>query len=902
MMVRVGVGVVVSIVLAWVQGAAAQDATGHVAGQVVTPDARPVASVRVSITGPSLQGSREAETDLRGYFRLQELPVGTYQVRLALVGYRPIRFDHVSVRLGLTTSLGQTSLVAQAYELGEIVVNAEQPIVDVASAATVVSLPSEFFSYLPTERSFGSIVGLAPQADQSRFPGEQVNIAGSSGPENAYYLDGVNISRLRFGTGSTDLPYNFIREVQIKTGGYEAEFGRSTGGIIDVITHSGGNQFGGQVFGYFTDNALKAEPRFAIPGARQGDFSDYDLGGSVGGPILRNRLWFFAAYNPNFHRERVEVLSANIPDDHTTEHLFAAKLTWRAAPQTDVIVTAHGNPSRHQGVDLGRALDTIAEAEAVSFLERQGGLQLSALVRHRMGRNGQVELGVSRFTLRFRFDDAAGRTDPHFADYTTGVVSGGYGNRVNNHALRAAVRGSVRQAFGGHAMKVGVEYENNRFDQANDYSAYPGSPQGFIERDDSTSYYWTRGSSGGLVYNRVLTAYAQDSWRSTDRLTLNYGVRWEAQYLIGPDEKLIQRFTDEWQPRVGFTYQVGRLGSQKVFGSYGRFYEQIPLLLPATFYNPFHELQLHYDHDPRIEAGSADTVYDFEVKATDFQHPKSDLRGQSLDEFILGYERALGRQFRAGVRGVHRAIHWVLEDEYDSTGNFVLGNPGRGPLTTPRARRTYDALVISFEKPEGDHLSFLASYVLSRRRGNYEGLSFVGNPAPNFTPAFDNPELFPNSTGLLLNDHPHVFKLSGSYRFGFGLTAGTAIAWMSGSPRNEFRTATFSRGYQVFLQPRGSAGRTDALLDGSVRFTYALRPWRHGGVRPTVYLDVFHLGNRRTALNFDEVHYLEVDAAGNPTTPNPDYGQPLVFQEPMSARIGLSLDFGVLDEGDGGGY
>lgn len=891
---------VIAIALASAGAASAQDATGHIEGRVVTSDARPVASVRISATGPSLQLSRETETDSRGYFRLQDLPVGTYHVRLALVGSRPVRFDGVTVRLGLTTSLGQTTLVAQAFELGEIVVNAERPIVDVASAATVFSLPSEFFSYLPNERSVGSIVSLAPQANQSQFPGEQVNISGSSGPENAYYLDGMNISRGRFGIGNSELPYNFIREVQVKTGGYEAEFGRATGGIVDVITRSGGNRFGGEVFGYFTDNALTSEPRFALEGARQADFSEYDVGGSLGGPIVRDRLWFFAAYNPSFHRERVGVRGADIPDDHTTEHLFATKLTWRAGPQTDVVITAHGNPSRHRGVDLGSALDTTAET--VTFLEQLGGVQLSALMRRRLGGSGQAEFGVSRLTIRFIVDDAAGRLDPHFVDYTTGVVSGGFGRSVNNRSARDGVHGSLRQVFGRHAMKLGVEYENNQNRQAVDNSADPGAPQGNIERYDETTYVWYRGRSGGLVHNRVLTAYAQDSWRSGDRLTLNYGVRWDAQYLIGPDGKLAQRFTDQWQPRAGFTYQVGPLGSQKLFGSYGRFYEQIPILLPTTFYNPFHQLALRYDHDPRIDPSGADTLYDFALTASEVPHPKSDLRGQSLDEFILGYERALGRQFRIGVRGIHRAIRWVIEDVLDDTFNSVLGNPGRGALSsTPRARRTYNALVLTFEKPTGEHLSFLASYVLSRRRGNYEGLSNGGALQPNFTPAFDNPELLPNSFGLLSNDRPNVLKLSGSYRFDFGLTAGTTLAWMSGTPRNEFGVTTYGDP-GVYLQPRGSVGRTEPLFDASVRLTYVLRPWGESGLRPRVYLDVFHLGNRRTALNFEETHYLELDSEGNPTTPNPDYGRALDFQSPMSARIGLSLDFGVLDEGDVGGY
>ena len=114
-----------------------------------------------------------------------------------------------------------------------------------------------------------------------------------------YYLDGVNITDPQDAGTSTDLPFNFIKELQVKTGGYEAEYGRATGGIINVITHSGGNRFTGQAFVYFTNDGLTAEPRFGVAGSTEPDFSQYDVGGSVGGPILRDRLWFFAAYAPS---------------------------------------------------------------------------------------------------------------------------------------------------------------------------------------------------------------------------------------------------------------------------------------------------------------------------------------------------------------------------------------------------------------------------------------------------------------------------------------------------------------------------------------------------------------------------------------------------------------------------
>jgi hypothetical protein len=884
-------GALVAILLTWTGTASAQDANGHVEGRVLTPDARPAPGVRVAASSPSLQLHQEVETDAGGYFRLRAVPVGTYQVRLALVGYRPVVFEGVTVRLGRTTSLGETRLELQALELGEIVVNAERPLVDLASAASVTNIPSEQFENLPTARDFRSIVSLAPQADLSLLPGDEVNIAGGTGPENAYYLDAVNITDPRRGATSSNLPYNFVRELQVKAGGYEAEFGRASGGIIDVITHSGGNRFGGQAFGFFTDNGLTSEPRFAVAGTRESQFSEYDFGGSLGGPVVRDRLWFFAAYNPSFRRQRVDVGGVDLPDDRLVQHLFATKLTWAPGARTDVVITAHGDPSRHREFPDALLAGSVANPEAVTRVTHQGGLVLSARARRQVGKATQVELGVARFTRDDNLEAGSelGRTEPRFEDLITGLVSGGLGIRDREHTERAAHRAAVSAALGRHTMKVGVEYEDNQLDQDFDVSR--------IFRFDDTTYTWVHFSGRGSPHNRVWTGYAQDSWRLGERITVNVGLRWDGAYLIGTNGRVAQRFTDQWQPRAGFTYQVGQMGSQKIFGSYGRFYEQLPLLMPGFWFSGGAGAgsSVRYDHDPRIDSTGGQTTESGAAEAQSAQ----DLKGQHFDEFTLGYERAVGREFRVGVRGMYRALRWAIEDaENPATDLFAVGNPGRGNLAfSPRARHTYSALVFTFEKPVRGRFGFLASYVLSRTRGNYDGLyDFETSRAfPNTGTQFDSPAQYVNNEGRLINDRPHTAKFSGSYAFDFGLTVGTAIAWMSGMPRNEFAVITDGDGNLAFLRPRGSAGRTESVLDASIRLTYALRPWGRAAVRPKVYLDLFHLGNRRTPVRFDDVRYLALDENRIPSVPNPTYGRPDVFQSPMSARLGVAVDFGTIN-------
>lgn len=884
---------ILAVILPWAGSALAQEATGHVEGRVLLQDATPAASVRVAASSPSLQLTRAAETDVRGYFRLSALPVGTYRVRMALVGYRPVVFEGVSVRLGRTTSLGETQLQTAAFELAEIIVRADRPLVDVTSAATVTNIPSEQFEVLPTARDFRSIVSLAPQANLSFLPDDEVNIAGGTGPENAYFLDGVNITDPHLGATSSNLPYNFVRELQVKAGGYEAEFGRATGGIIDVITHSGGNRFGGQVFGFFTGKGLTAEPRFAVAGTEEREFSEYDVGGSLGGPIIRDQLWFFAAYNPSFRRQRVDVRGPDLADDRLVQHLLASKLTWAAGPRTNVVITVHGDPGSHREYPHALLWDSVANAEAVTQVLHQGGLVLSALVRHQFSQVVQAELGVARFTRdnNLETESEFARTAPHFQDFTIGVVSGGLGHDHREHTARSAIRASISAALGRHSVKAGIEYENNRLDLEEDYSARPGAPGGLIQRLGETTYLWHRGSVGGSFQNRIPTAYLQDSWRAGRRVTLNAGLRWEGQYLAGTNGTVAQSFTRQWQPRVGFTYQPGQVGSQKVFGSFARFYEQIPLLSSTFYYNDAgYGLTLGYDHDPRFDPSGADTLNNFGAPEPE---PRHDLEGQYFDEFTLGYERTVGREFRAGVRGMYRELRWAVEDAVNpTTGQFTLGNPGRGHLDfAPRARRSYTALLLTFERPWDRRFGFLASYVLSRSRGNYQGLYDYeqGHPFPNAGTEFDLPEQYPNSTGRLPNDRPHTFKFAGSYRFDLGITVGTAIAWMSGMPRDEL--ALSPNDARIYLQPRGWAGRTDAIFDAGLRLTYDWT-WRGTGLRPKLYIDLFHLGNRRTAVRLDDVHYLGVDADGNPINPSPTYGRPQVFQPPTSARLGISIDFG----------
>jgi hypothetical protein len=238
-------------------------------------------------------------------------------------------------------------------------------------------------------------------------------------------------------------------------------------------------------------------------------------------------------------------------------------------------------------------------------------------------------------------------------------------------------------------------------------------------------------------------------------------------------------------------------------------------------------------------------------------------------------------------------LRWAVEDAiHPDSGYGMVGNPGRANLSfTPVAARKYYALTLTLEKPEGARAMWQFSYTLARAEGNYEGLYEYqyGQPFPNTGGVFDTPEQYPNSSGLLSSDRTHAFKFNGAYRVDRGVTVGVVASVLSGVARNEFGTT--SAGYDQFLVPRGSNGRSPWTGDVSLRLAYRLPVRASARIRPTVQMDLFHLTNGRGAVMMDDKHFTYQDENGNQAGPNPDYGQGRYFQPPRSMRVGMILDF-----------
>jgi hypothetical protein len=276
-----------------------------------------------------------------------------------------------------------------------------------------------------------------------------------------------------------------------------------------------------------------------------------------------------------------------------------------------------------------------------------------------------------------------------------------------------------------------------------------------------------------------------------DLLTINAGLRWSRQTLTGTSGQTAQQLANEWQPRTGFSLQLDRTGSHRVFGSYGRFYQQMPLNLSTLYYLRYVYKRWFYDVDPRQPGAIALDSLDFSSTEADFAGMADGATPERFDEYTLGYEQLIGSGARLTIRGMRRHLGTAFQSGIDfSRGlGFFLGTPGEGELFfLPRARRDYTALEVGVDGA-WRQFAWRSSYVLSRSYGNFTGLygSDVQVANPGVNPGLIHGFQSANSTGLLPNDRPHAMKLAAIWRVSDALQAGTFFSLAVGDPCERLR-------------------------------------------------------------------------------------------------------------------
>src|SRR5438094_5621351 len=373
----------------FVTGALAQTVTtGSISGIVTDQSGAAVPDITVTATSPNLIQPQSATTGPDGRYSIFNLPPGKYTITAeAQKGFAKIQQRNIDVNLGRTAT-GDLQLQLSGVS-AEVSVTAAPPV-DVVETTIGSNVSTDQFSNFPTARTVQGLYTIAPSATRSglRDPSgrdRDPSIAGSSGPENNYILDGVATGDPAFGGGGANLPFEFVQEVEIKTGAYGAEYGKSTGGIFNVITKSGGNEFHGDIFGYGTTKGLvRGVKNFPFTGSAANGFSETDIGGDIGGPIKKDKLWFFGAFNPQRRTNFYLTQTFHAPaQNKVTIPFYAGKLTWALNGKNTLTGSTFGDFTKVDGF-----LATGALSNASGF-----GSDINAF-------QGRQETGGHNYTVR----------------------------------------------------------------------------------------------------------------------------------------------------------------------------------------------------------------------------------------------------------------------------------------------------------------------------------------------------------------------------------------------------------------------------------------------------------------------------------------------------------------------
>ncbi|HUG02209.1 MAG TPA: carboxypeptidase regulatory-like domain-containing protein [Longimicrobiales bacterium] len=914
-----------------VPAAAVQDATGALAGRVLDADGRGMTGATVLVASDALLADLAASTDARGAYRVAFLPVGIYRVEVRALGYRGVVYEGVRVGLGATTGLPPSVLAPAPVAMEPLRVDARRPAIDPTSTAIAAELSAAELERLPAGRDFASFLSLLPLANES-FYDDPVNVAGATGLENAYYIDGVNVTDLYRGRAFTSLPFDVVEAVQVVQGGYAAEYGHALGGIINVVTRSASSSAGASAFAYWSGDGVAASARPEPGVAARTDAADYDVGFSVGGPLLAGRLAAFAAYNPTFSRADVGLAGLGVEEETATHHVFATRLDWRAGRAWDVALSVFGDPSTGRVVSPPSGTVRLLNPDPILSRHRDGGVNASLHATWRGGGDLLLRGSLSRHSGREDVEGATelGRSEPASIDRTGApqiVLSGGNATDQRIRSARTGVRVSAETRLGAHVLKGGLEYQDNRLDVRIEEN--PGQ----IIRTAADRWEVTFFRQDVTVRNRVATAYVQDSWTPVRQVTVNAGLRWDGQYLIDQGGGVGQRLTDQIQPRVGVVYRPDAGARHKLFAHAGRFYQQLPLYWSTLALAGFDQRQEVFLSDP-LAGGAPDSVTVF-ATPDEIRGGVDGLRGEHHDELVAGWEAAVGDRTGVALRGVRRVLRRSVTSAFRPDGAFTGGNPGFGPLDhLPRSTRTFEALEASVRHRGARH-ALLASYVLSRNEGNYPGLLAAdagGLRGGSFGPNNDMLTYFPaqaeNADGPLPNDRPHVFKLLGSVDAWGGLGFGTTLVVASGTPLSEFGRVPGGFNTPLFLAPRGSEGRTPALWDLSFRVRYdwsgaggAAGSGVVGGAGGSgvaggaggaggaagwipagrVVLDLLHVGNPQSAVRVDQRRFNAARGSpfatyeqivANQVGEREAFGAEIGYQPPFTVRLGVEVGVG----------
>jgi hypothetical protein len=749
--------IVCALLLAW--PVRAQEQRASIEGIVRDSSGAVMPGVTVEARNTEQGTVAASVTDAAGVYRFPALPPGRYDLTATLSGFSPAKLDRVELLLGQIKKADFTLGVATLSEVVEV--KAESPLVDVKQSARATSIRAEQVELLPKGRDFTTLVTQAPGANNEQRLGG-LSIDGASAGENRYIIDGVETTDLQNGTSGKQLIADFVEEVQVKSSGYTAEYGGATGGVVNVITKSGTNDFHGMGLFYYEGSALStgrysfnsgttigdfggatgSAPQAAggrsslrlNPVTNQAEYFDYpeddnasfEPGFSIGGPIARDKAWFYAAYQPTLRTwERTAAISngASVTEDQKdTRHFFTANSTAQVSDKlrtrvsfnnsfrkrdgllpaldgTDLPDTPYGLIRKYPNWSVSGNADWVARPDL--YFGIRAGYYFSDISdsnfpegpRTTWGTGNIGFVGTNGVAVPAQFQQGA-----NFSSFPAAAAVSYV--RDQQKRLQFQADGTWYANLGGqHQFKGGIQADGIGNDvlqgeAGNRVTVRWGSPlpTGVPLTRGPFGYYSVRSNgvdpkrgliTEGDVSTTNIGLFFQDAWTISNRFTINAGIRTEREkvpaYAAGPDiptDAIEFGFKDKLAPRLGLAWDLKGDGRSKAYASWGMFYDIFKLELPRGSFGGDKWLEYYYTLDtpdwpslttsPNCPPACSGTLIRGPI---DFRHPsfgsdaiEPDLKPMRMQEAVVGFEQQLTSVTAGSIRYVHKQIDRAIED------------------------------------------------------------------------------------------------------------------------------------------------------------------------------------------------------------------------------------------------
>ncbi|HXG55661.1 MAG TPA: TonB-dependent receptor, partial [Vicinamibacterales bacterium] len=532
----------------------AQETTGSIEGTVRDASKGVLPGVSVTVAGPAIMGPRTVVTGERGSYTVRSLPPGKFEIRASLQGFASIVREQIEVRVGQTATIDFDMSVAGVTE--STIVTAEAPVIDLRRNSRNFTIDTEAIAFIPlsTSQQYTDFWVMAPGVRDSLATStgsQSPSINGASGTQNKVFVDGIDVGDHVNASTTTYLNNAIIQEVAISTGGVEAQTGFGTGGVMNIVTKSGGNEFHGGASMFLTPKRFNGTN---FPGTSPANVESYYPEGHLGGPIRRDRLWFFAS--EKYLYENTGIFNVTSYKSKIRSHEFYAKASYQPH-QRHRLAYVFQHDRRLQDPSFGIPSFTFDATPVGHF----GGYTTGVNWDYQIGRKTLLAVVASYFDKPNQTDGRNG-TNPRtrFANAAGSILTtdGNYDRDQANEQTRPYFSGVLTRSFsgfGGHDLRLSTEL-------------YPRTSRlnrlrlNIIETYRDSAVFgprqlWTVSTPRpleGAENNTIDRGYAfgiQDAWRPLRKLTVNGGLRYESNRteIEGRAEKLLDY--DSWSPRIG---------------------------------------------------------------------------------------------------------------------------------------------------------------------------------------------------------------------------------------------------------------------------------------------------------------------------------------------------------------